>query len=278
MTIASSPTVYCVVPVHNRLQITREFLRQMAQQDYPSVRIVVVDDGSSDGTGEFLDALHETNIHVLRGDGSLWWGGAMNMGMRYVFGVAHDRDYLLMLNDDVRIGPSYVSVLVDDSVANHGAVVGSAQRDDISGNLIGSGYEVDYRRMSFRTIDPQGAAVAVDALPGRGTLFPMSVARRAGYIHERLPHHLGDLEYTARVKESAHPLLVSWRAEVFTGVPLGSDVRRTKSWKRWTGRRSPNNAVQRLVFFLARGPLVCRVLAIPRFALLAVKKLTLGSD
>jgi GT2 family glycosyltransferase len=251
----------------------------MAEQDYPSLRTVVVDDGSSDGTNEFLATCPTEKVHVIRGDGSLWWGGAMNLGMRFVFGVAEDCDYLLMLNDDVRIGPVYVSTLVDDSVVNNGAVVGSGQRDEASGALLGSGYEVDYKRMVFRPIHAQAVAIAVDALPGRGTLFPVRIARRAGYIHKLLPHHFGDIEYTARVKESGNLLLVSSRAEVTTATASGqSTERRSTISKKWFGHRSPDNLGHRLIFFLARGPLSLRILAIPRFMLRTLTKLVRSSN
>jgi GT2 family glycosyltransferase len=274
MSTARTPTVYCVVAVHNRLPVTQSFIQQIALQDYPSIRTVVVDDGSSDGTSDFLAALSDRTVQVLRGDGSLWWGGAMNMGMKYVFDVAEDTDYLLMINDDVKIGPSYVSTLVNDSVANSGAIIGSSQRDEISGALIGSGYQVDYRGMRFRAVDPDAAAVSVDALPGRGTLFPVYAARRCGYIHTLFRHYFGDLEYTARAKESGYSLLVSHRAEVFLRQePPRVGMRKRGVAKKWLGRRSPNNIGHRLIFFSIRGPSALRVLAIPRFALLTVLKL-----
>ncbi len=255
MSTARTPTVYCVVPVHNRLPVTQNFIEQIGQQDYPSLRTVVVDDGSSDGTGEFLSALSNPAIHVLHGDGSLWWGGAMNMGMKFVFDVAEDTDYLLMINDDVQIDSSYVSMLVNDSVANSGAIVGSSQCDEVSGALIGSGYVVDYRGMRFRAVQPDDAEIPVDALPGRGTLFPVGVARHCGLIHSLFTHYFGDLEYTARAKEFGHSLVVSHRARVLiqvTPTPLARARTRGVA-KKWLGRRSPDNIGHRLIFFRSGG-------------------------
>jgi len=128
--------VFCVIPVHNRLELTKQCLKYLEDQDYPALHIVIVDDGSTDGTREHLAQFSKGNISVLRGDGSLWWGGAMRKGMEFVAALAGDRDYLLMLNDDVRIERNYVSALVRDSSARGGAVVGSAQYDEATGELI----------------------------------------------------------------------------------------------------------------------------------------------
>lgn len=263
--------VHCVVPVHNRLDMTRLFVEQMRQQDYPALRVVIVDDGSVDGTGEFLAALRDPRVTVIRGSGSMWWGGAINLGMREVFAGADNRDYLLMLNDDVRVGPHYVSHLVEASRAHGGAVVGSAQRFETSGEAFGAAYRIDYWRMRYVAISPRDTVTAVDALPGRGVLIPMSLARAAGLIHRGLPHHLGDLEYTARVKERGGVLIVSPAAEILTyDPPPAAAAVRSKPLHRWLGPRSPDNLWHRMVFFHSRGPVALRVVAAPRYALLAL--------
>lgn len=262
------PVVHCVVPVHNRLAITRRFVAQMHQQDYPSISVVVVDDGSTDGTGQWLASLGDARFRVITGSGSLWWGGAMTLGMREVFSRAHDDDYLLMLNDDVRIRPDYVSALVRASADAGGAVVGSAQRLENSGKSFAAAYHIDYARMRF--LEPVDGA-SIDALPARGTLFPVRVARAAGVIHRGLPHHLGDLEYTARVKERGAMLIVSPAAEILTeDVPPSQAAARRGAWHRWFGRRSPDNLWQRMIFFHSRGPFLLRIVALPRHLLSAV--------
>ena len=79
-------------------------------QDYSSLYVVIVDDGSTDGTLAALEGLDEDKLHIIR-NGSLWWG-AMKLGLDYVNSVANDSDYILMLNDDVEIAPNFVSNLV----------------------------------------------------------------------------------------------------------------------------------------------------------------------
>ena len=88
--------VFCVVPVHNRVEITKRFLGFLSAQDYPALHVVVIDDGSTDGTADLLAQSSHLNLTVLRGDGTLWWGGALHMGMQWVSKMATDADYLLI--------------------------------------------------------------------------------------------------------------------------------------------------------------------------------------
>ena len=54
--------VSAVIPTYNRAEFVREAIASVLRQDYPDVGLVVVDDGSSDGTAavvrEFGTAVH----------------------------------------------------------------------------------------------------------------------------------------------------------------------------------------------------------------------------
>lgn len=273
--MADIPKVYCVVPVYNRLEVTKLFLEYINGQDYPAIHMVIVDDGSSDGTGEYLAQSSQNNLTVLKGDGNLWWGGAMHLGMSYVMGVAKVSDYLLILNDDVRIERDYISTLVKESVSNGAAVVGSSQRDEVSGKLSGGGFHIDYWGMRFVPVDCcVDQNITVDALPGRGVLFPMRAVFAAGKVNARFfPHFLGDLEYTARVGESGFKILLSKRAEVFSSSESSDiHVRNKGIFAEYFSFRSKNNLFHRLLFFSVRGPLILRILAVPRYPVTLIAK------
>ena len=196
----------------------------------------------------------------------------MRIAMAYVYEIAENDDYLLMLNDDVIIGPTYVASLVKDSIKSQGAIVGSLQLDQSSNLPFASGYKIDYWRMCIRSF--RAPHEIPDALPGRGVLFPMRAARAAGVIHRLLPHYLGDLEFTARVKEMGNRLMVSSSAAVSTTQDLSpTSVNPRGAINGWFSGRSPRNVWHRLVFFLVRGPFLLRILAAPRFLIIAIYKI-----
>jgi N-acetylglucosaminyl-diphospho-decaprenol L-rhamnosyltransferase len=266
--------VFCVIPVHNRLSCLKDCLAYLDAQDYEPVHIVVVDDGSTDGTPEYLATLSKKNLTVLEGNGDLWWGGAMRLGMEHVTALAHPDDYLLMLNDDVKVGTGFVSALVRTSRRHHGAVVGSVQRDQRSGVVLGTGFSIDYRAMKIYTLGERSFDGEVDCLPGRGALYPIPVIRKIGLVNSALfSHYFGDIEYSARAKDKGCLLTVSQDANVFTdGTSSDQGVRQRGSLAQWAHPRSKSNLVRRILFFSLRGPLLWRLCVLPRFTVLALYK------
>lgn len=75
--------VFVVIPVHNRLSFTRACLESLREQSFRDFTIVVVDDGSTDGTYATL-AEEYPEVTLLWGDGDLWWTGAMNRALGWV--------------------------------------------------------------------------------------------------------------------------------------------------------------------------------------------------
>jgi glycosyltransferase involved in cell wall biosynthesis len=63
--MTQDPLVTVVIPTWNRRAFVREAARSVIAQTYPHWELIVVDDGSTDGTLEDLNALGETRLRVL---------------------------------------------------------------------------------------------------------------------------------------------------------------------------------------------------------------------
>jgi cellulose synthase/poly-beta-1,6-N-acetylglucosamine synthase-like glycosyltransferase/peptidoglycan/xylan/chitin deacetylase (PgdA/CDA1 family) len=61
-----SPPVSIVVPAFNEAVGIERTVRSLVASDYPTLEVVVVDDGSTDGTAEIVDRLDLSNVTVLR--------------------------------------------------------------------------------------------------------------------------------------------------------------------------------------------------------------------
>ena len=107
----NSPTIYIVIPVHNRLEATRECLGSLRCQTYKAFKIVVVDDGSTDGTSGLVSQEYP-EVTVLKGKGELWWTGATNLGVRYALQDCRGDDYILTLNNDTFLPPEYLETMI----------------------------------------------------------------------------------------------------------------------------------------------------------------------
>jgi GT2 family glycosyltransferase/glycosyltransferase involved in cell wall biosynthesis/protein-L-isoaspartate O-methyltransferase len=106
-TAAAAPTISVIIPTCNRKGILRLCLAALAAQNLPADRweIVVVDDGSTDGTDAFLESyIHPNkNLRVLHQENS-GAGAARHAGVQAARG-----EYVLLLNDDTIAGPQLLS-------------------------------------------------------------------------------------------------------------------------------------------------------------------------
>lgn len=74
-----------------------------------SVQTVVVDNASNDGTVEYIRKNYP-EIHLIESESNLGFGRANNLGMRYA--LDHNCDYVFLLNQDTRVEPDAIELLV----------------------------------------------------------------------------------------------------------------------------------------------------------------------
>lgn len=89
--------IYIVIPIYNRKNFTRECIVSLQNQTYKNYKIIIIDDGSTDGTKEMLQT-EFPEVLVLYGDGNLFWTKAINMGIKKA--LALGAEYILTLNND----------------------------------------------------------------------------------------------------------------------------------------------------------------------------------
>ncbi len=249
-------TIHVVVPVFNRLALTQALIACMRRQvlDH-DLRILIVNDGSTDGSADWLAS--QNDIDVLKGDGSLFWGGAVDLAVRHLHAKAAPEDWVLLMNNDTTVADDFVQILLHAAISHAPAAVGSVIRDEADhARLLSLGANIDAWRLLTRDIldaDKSRAAEAsidVDALSGRGVLFPLTGLIAAGGMRPRaLPHYLADYEVSVRVRKAGWRLLVLPAAAVYSGDDYGS-IRRALSWRdKFFSVRSPLYLPALLVFW-----------------------------
>lgn len=275
--------IFVLIPVFNRLQYTQRVIESLRLQTLVSnVRIIVINDGSTDGTRNFLTA--QADVTTLEGDGSLWWGGAMDLGLRHVLPTALPDDYVLFLNNDTWFAPDYIETLVRVSREGGGAAVGSViheeHRDD---SLVSIGPRINVNRIAVwdllselpmhERLSPK-PVYHVDALSGRGTLYPAHLFGAYGGMRPKLlPHYLADYEIAMRFARDARtPLLVSSQAIVFSPPIYGNAVAQLGWWERLFSQRSSSNVIRRLAFYAMVGSPIQRLTAPLRLVYFGVSR------
>jgi GT2 family glycosyltransferase len=187
--------VYILLPVHNRRAITERFVGCLAAQTQKNFHLVLIDDGSTDGTAAMvLNRLQ--NATVLTGDGNWWWAGSLQRGFDWLKanGAAGD-DLILIINDDVSIGPDYLESAIALMRDRHQTLLLS-QYLQADGTTAESGVHADLNRLTFQ---PARSAAEINCLSTRGLFARWADLEAIGGFHPRLlPHYLSDYEYTIR--------------------------------------------------------------------------------
>ncbi len=217
--------VHALIPAHNNKPEVLEVLLCLERQRYGPLEVLLVDDGSTDGTSEEVRRRFP-RVRVLQGDGRLWWTGANVLGVANVLERAREGDYILLLNNDVSIDDGYVGELVNCSEKLGRALVGSTIVDDERRDRMVAGLRLDRRLRVTEQTDASSIRQTdyddwVDVLPGRGTLVPLEVFQRIGsFDRRRLPHYGSDYEFSIRARRAGFKLAVSHRAKVYAKLRI----------------------------------------------------------
>jgi GT2 family glycosyltransferase len=204
--------LYVVVPVHNRAHVTAGFLDALAAQTVIDFRLVLVDDGCTDDTVTIArEKIDAERLVILRGDGSLWWAGALQRAYEYLTALPTcEADAVLIVNDDVTIGADFLASGLTVLAESPGASIQAVGVDRATGE-VDRGAMADLVRLHFRAA---GAEEAPNCLSTRGLLMRGDTFAHSGGFRPRwLPHYLSDYEFTLRLRRQ--------------GVTLRSDLRFT---------------------------------------------------
>lgn len=213
--------VEIVAPVHNRREITLQCLRSISKIDAENlaVHVVIVDDGSTDGTSEAIEK-EFPEVELIKGDGSLWFTEGTNIGVRAA--LKHNPDYVLMINDDQVFDSKFLKVMVETAENNPRSIVGSllllwdaphkvfqvAPRWETF-----SGGWRHWQQQTIWTIPEKPWAVEI--IVGNCVLVSVEAIREAGLMNSKRYPNFGDAEYTPRLRKKGWKLLIEPRARVF---------------------------------------------------------------
>jgi GT2 family glycosyltransferase len=199
-----------VIPVHNRRAITLHCLELLSKQMHAEFRVTVVDDGSSDGTSEAIrDQFPQ--VDLLHGDGSLWWAGATNLGVKHALQRQTLAPYTLLLNDDLTFDTDYLACMERCAAAHPGCLIGSlAVYNQDPGRVFWCGQAASRRQCRYGYVrrDSLSGCVPAEKLPGRGMLVPREVFERVGLLDaQAFPQHACDFDFSLRARQAGYPLL-----------------------------------------------------------------------
>ena len=203
--------INCIIPAFNsKATLGRLILHLESSTEVPLDSLIVVDDGSSDGTAEFVTE-HYPQIVLLMGTGCLYWCGSISLGMQKA--LARNAEHVFWLNHDCRpyrgAFREIIRVLQDPDV---GCVSGNCH---ISGH---KHFPVTPGFLNFKSLIVGEGQDLIDAdgVNGYFVGFRSELIKKVGLPDSAKFPHYGDGPYTFGLKRRGYRVLVcrDARAEV----------------------------------------------------------------
>ncbi|MGY8814399.1 MAG: glycosyltransferase family 2 protein [Gammaproteobacteria bacterium] len=188
--------IYILLPVHNRKNITIDFVNCLKNQNYKNYELLLIDDGSTDGTAESVKKQLE-NLSVINGNGNLWWAGSLNAGINYLKERnVYDEDIVLIINDDVLINDTFLSTGAGLINAMKNTLLLAQFRNENTGKIEETGINADLVRLRFNIA---ASKEQINCLSTRGLFSLWGTIKKIGLLKPvLLPHYGSDYEFTIR--------------------------------------------------------------------------------
>lgn len=171
----SLPSYDVVVPCHNRADVVGEAVDSVTRQSHPPARVIVVDDGSSDGTAAVLRDLEgrHPSVRALALPRNCGVGHARNAGI-----AACASEWIAFLDDDdVWVPGAAAALLGGSAIRKADVIVGAFARVFPNGGVGPSecGWDGGDIRMRLRgggVVDTSWSIVRQDAVHAVGGFDP----------------------------------------------------------------------------------------------------------
>jgi GT2 family glycosyltransferase len=105
-----NPKVLVLILSYNGKHLLEESISSYLNNDYHNFEVVVIDNGSNDGTKQWVEE-HYPMVTLLRTEVNLKYSGGFNLGLKYAF-EEKQSDYVLITNNDVKADPATISSLI----------------------------------------------------------------------------------------------------------------------------------------------------------------------
>lgn len=132
-----SPLISVIVPVYNVKEYVRKCLKSIVSQTYKNIEVLVVDDGSTDGSGEICDefSLSDSRVKVFhKKNGGL--SSARNAGLKKAKG-----EFVCFVDSDDYVRKDFIGQLYSSVDKNEADIAVCGYNDDIPRREVLSGEE-----------------------------------------------------------------------------------------------------------------------------------------
>ncbi|MDQ3777404.1 MAG: glycosyltransferase family 2 protein, partial [Actinomycetota bacterium] len=225
MTGTQRPRVALVILTWNGRAELERAIPSLAQVEYEPRTTIVVDNGSSDGSAEFVRSRFP-QVDLLALERNHGFATGMNVGARRALELG--ADYVLFLNHDIEVDREFVAALVDEARRrpDAGALCPKIMLADRPDRIWYAGASLDPRRgyngahRGFNEPDSAryGDVVETGRACGCAMLVPRPVLEKVGLFDDDLFTYVEDTDWSLRARDAGYRILVVPRSRIWHAV------------------------------------------------------------
>lgn len=209
-----------IITVHDRKEKTLACLESVAStwknaHSDLELTVFLTDDGSTDGSAEAIAASeYPFTVHVLHGDGSLFWnGGMINSWQAALKDDIHYDGYLWLNNDTQVLNAFWNELVATDKYCRQqygkgGIYVGSTCSSDGRTFTYGGFNFTNKLTLKDEFVKPNGHIQQCQCAHGNLTYVSHDVVEQMGIFTDEYVHSGGDHDYSYRAYKKGFPILV----------------------------------------------------------------------
>ena len=104
------PKVFVITLNWNGKKLLDDCISSLLDMEYPNFEVIMVDNGSTDGSVEFVRHKYP-QVYIIETGSNLGYSGGFNIGLDYAFNKK-EAEYVLVINNDVKVDKKVISELV----------------------------------------------------------------------------------------------------------------------------------------------------------------------
>ena len=214
----------------NAWDLTLECLKSLDQSSYPIEKIIVFDNGSTDGSVAHIETAYPT-VQVMRSDTNLGFTGGSNRAIRQA--LADGAEAVWVLNNDTEVSADCLGHMVaalesDDQVAAVGNTIFYHDRRD---RIWYAGAWINHATLQARhrnqgklgDVAPR-TLTEVDFITGCSMLIRRDALERVGLFDDEFFAYAEDFDWCLRARRLGYKLLLAPQAHIWHRV--SASVRR----------------------------------------------------
>ena len=207
------PKVSIIILNWNNYEDTKECLLSLDKITYPNYEVIVVDNGSVDGSTPKIQKEFPRHKYIYNKE-NLGFTEGNNIGMEYA--MKKGTDFVLVLNNDITVENGFLESLVDIALKNPDAgIVGPAvyfyhEPEKLSP----TGGKINYWRINNKVYD-LARPMEMDWIFGCCLLIKREVIETIGYFYVPFFLSYEDTDYCVRAKKTGFKIVCEPRSKIW---------------------------------------------------------------